>query len=392
MQLLKQRHEDVEVAPPIPFANSAALTLGAEIEIQLIDTATLDLSPRANELLKNCNIGGRMEGEFFQSTVELKTGICTTVHDAAATLGPDLREIAGQAVRLDLGLCTTGCHPFARYENCRVSDSDRYQQLMDRHQWLTRRMTVYGLHIHIGMASAENCIRFQNAFLSYVPHMIALSASSPYWQGQDTGLASCRPTTYDSLPTAGQPYPLSDWREFEELVHVLGKCKAISSLKDLWWDIRPSPSHGTLEIRCCDGPATLAEALALMAFVHMVILVINDRIESQRRVKPPPHWMLRENKWRAIRHGLDAEIVTDRDGNVAPLRSEIESLIAEAKPSWDALGYESHIGLLRDVLSLGNSSCRQRAAFARRGRIDDVIRFNVKEFWSGQPIWSPASS
>lgn len=374
-------------APTIAFRESSPLTLGAEIEIQLIDTGSLGLTARAPELLKSCSHVERAVGEFFQSTIELKTGICRSVHDAATMLKPDLREIARQAAGLDIGLCTTGCHPFARYVDCHVSSGDRYKELIDRHQWLTRRMTVYGLHFHLGMQSGEDCIRYQNKFLSYLPHLLALSASSPYWQGQDTGLASCRPTTYDALPTAGQPYPINDWREFEELIHVLGRCKAINSHKDLWWDIRPSPGFGTLEIRCCDGPATIAEALALMAFVHMLGLQIGQQIAKVAKVVPPPRWMLRENKWRAIRHGLEASIVKNAQGETRLMRDEIAELIDCMTPLADELDYGEHIETLRGILAHGNSSARQRAAFAKRGNMKDVVKLNVREFCQGHPMW-----
>lgn len=385
--LLPDKQTLGSTAPAIPFRESSPLTLGAEIEIQLIHTGSLDLTARAPELLTACSNIDRAVGEFFQSTIELKTGICRSVHDAAATLKPDLREIARQAAALDIGLCTTGCHPFARYIDCHVSSGDRYRELIDRHQWLTRRMTVYGLHFHLGMTSGEDCIRYQNKFLSYLPHLLALSASSPFWQGQDTGLASCRPTTYDALPTAGQPYPINDWREFEELIHVLEKCKAINSLKDLWWDIRPSPGFGTLEIRCCDGPATIAEALALMAFVHMLGLQIGRQITKTETVRPPPRWMLRENKWRAIRHGLDARIIKDARGETRLIRDDVAELIEGMVRLADELDYNEHVETLRGILAHGNSSTRQRTALARRGNIKDVVRMNVREFCLGHPIW-----
>lgn len=376
-----------KVAPPIPFAASDPLTLGAEIEIQLINPGTLALAPRAPELLRASYKNERLVAEFFQSTIESKTGICRSVHDAAATLAPDLRELARNAAALEIGLCTTGCHPFAKYADCQVSEGDRYRELIDRHQWLTRRMTVYGLHVHVGMTSGQDCIRFQNSMLPYMPHLIALSASSPFWQGEDTGLASCRPTTYEALPTAGQPYPINNWREFEELVHVLTKSKAIASLKDLWWDIRPSPQFGTLEIRCCDGPATLAEALGLIAFVHMLALRLSHKIDGTRDVAPPPRWMLRENKWRAIRHGLDADLITDAQGSTRLLRDDVASLLDDMQPMIESLGYEPYVQTLRGILENGNSSTRQRSVFARRREIADVVRFNVREFCGGKPIW-----
>jgi carboxylate-amine ligase len=385
--LLRERDTESGSLPAIPFAASAPLSLGAEIEIQLINPHTLALAPRASELLRACYRNRRLEAEFFKSTIELKTDICQSAQDAAATLAPDLLDLAKYAAAVEIGLCTTGCHPSARYSDCEISDGNRYRELIDRHQWLVRRQTVFGLHVHLGMTSGEECIRYHNSLLRFLPHLLALSASSPFWQGRDTGLASCRPTTYDALPTAGQPYAISDWQEFEQLVHILTKTKAIRSLKDLWWDIRPSPKYGTLEIRCCDGPATLAEALALIAFTHMLALHVTDEIAAVERVPPPPFWMLRENKWRAIRHGLDARIIRDARGNTRLLRDDIAMLLDMMAPLAERLGYTDYIDTLLNILNKGNSSSRQRAIFARRNDINDVVRFNVREFWEGRPIW-----
>ncbi len=249
-------------------------------------------------------------------------------------------------------------------------------------------MTVFGLHVHLGMPSGEDCIRTHNGFLRYLPHLLALTASSPFWQGIDTGLASCRPTAYEALPTAGHPYRLRDWREFEELYATLMRSGSIQSPKDLWWDMRPSPAFGTLELRICDCPATLAETIAVTALVHTLAHAITDRIRHTGVVTPPPRWMVRDNKWRVMRHGLDAEIIVDPQGATKPIREDLLDLFASLAPISRKLGYEErlcHAARHRRA----RQQCRTPAqGLLKRGDIEDVVRHNVAEFCAGTPRWS----
>jgi carboxylate-amine ligase len=207
------------------FLTAGVLTLGVEIELQLINPATHNLVPRAQELLDAGQQLKKLKPEFYLSTVEINTDKCDDVQCVERDLAQSLDELQRLSRALGMEFATTGCHPFARYTDCVITPSARYAELIDRNQWLTRRMTVYGLHVHVGMASGDDCIRFSNFFLHFLPHLLALSASSPFWQGDDTGLASCRPATYEALPTAGQPYPVQNWHEFETLYRTLKKCR-----------------------------------------------------------------------------------------------------------------------------------------------------------------------
>lgn len=372
----------------LQFQSSQALTLGVEIELQLIDPLSLGLTSKAELLLAACQHVEGLKSEFYRSTVELCTGICADAHEAEASFKRDIPEVIKAAAALDVDLSSTGCHPFSHYIDCAITRSERYDQVLERHQWLSRRMTVFGLHVHLGMTSGEECIRIHNGFLRYLPHLLALSASSPYWQGIDTGLASCRPTAYEALPTAGHPYRLRDWHEFEDLYSTLKRSGSIQSPKDLWWDMRPSPSHGTLELRICDGLATLSETMAVTAFVHALGHAISEKIRHAGVVIPPPRWMVRDNKWRVMRHGLDADIIVDARGRTRPMREELSELFKLLEPIATKLGYDRHFAELARIVTNGNSSMRQRSTFAARSSIEDVVRFNVAEFCAGQPDWA----
>jgi carboxylate-amine ligase len=240
------------------------------------------------------------------------------------------------------------------------------------------------------MKSGDDCIRFNNFFMNFIPHLLALSASSPFWQGDDTGLASCRPTTYEALPTAGQPYKVQDWKGFESLYHTLKTCKAINSLKDLWWDMRPSPGYGTLEIRVCDGLATLSEALAITTYIHLLAHWFNDNASWINHFPSPPRWLSRENKWRVMRHGLKADLISNTEGETKPIAEEIEEWLVKTADYAESLGYAKYVEHLRDILSKGNSTDRQREVFTKTGSLKEVVRHNVQEFNNRSPIWPSA--
>lgn len=371
----------------IEFQPSEELTLGVEVELQLMEKESLNLTPRAEELLAAFVGSDKVKPEFYLSTLEANTGICRNVQQVESDLKPTLQAIQQEADARGIVLASTGCHPFARYTDVAIADTARYMELIDRNQWLTRRMTVYGLHVHLGMKSGDDCIRFHNFFMHLLPHLLALSASSPYWQGEDTGLSSCRPTTYEALPTAGQPYSGVDtWSDFEKLYHTLKACGSIRTLKDLWWDVRPSPGFGTLEIRVCDGLPSLQGTLALVAFMHLLAQWFRDHGDWMRHVPRPASWIARENKWRVIRHGLEADLVMSNEGATKPIRKDIEDWLEKLAPYIAKADYGDYVATLRNILQQGTSSERQRVAF-KQGGLQAVAQHNVEEFRRGMPIW-----
>lgn len=328
-----------------------------------------------------------MKPEFYLSTIEINTDKCNDVHEADKDVRETLKGLNPIAENLGIQFSTTGSHPFARYSDCIIAPGDRYQNLIDRNQWLTRRMTVYGLHVHIGMESGDDCIRYNNFFMNFLPHLLALSASSPFWQGTDTGLASCRPTTYEALPTAGQPYHVRNWHDFEHLYYTLKNCGSIESMKDLWWDMRPSPNFGTLEIRVCDGPASLKEAMAITAFIHSLAHWFRDNGSWLESVNYPPRWLSRENKWRVMRHGLDATLVLNSEGKTRHVREDIAEWIERIKPYADKLAYGHYMRDIMSIVENGNSSQRQRERFQKTDSLEEVVKLNVEEFKNQTPSW-----
>ena len=364
------------------------LTLGVELELQVLDADSLLLTPRAAEIIELCKVENVVP-EFFQSTVEIVSRICQNAQEIEEDLKCSIAKVHLNSNTLNLKLASTGTHPLADYRERLVTPSQRYHELIDRNQWLIRRMAVYGMHIHVGMKSGDACIRFNYFFIHFLPHIMALSGSSPFWQGMYTGLSSCRPTTYEALPTAVMPYLVKNWPEFQKLYSFLLNSKAINSIKDLWWDLRPSPQHGTLELRFCDEPATLKEAMAIIAFVHALAHWFRDHEEEWNHSHTPlKHWIFRENKWRAIRYGLHARIVVARNGKTKLLYKDIQDWIKKIEPYSKELKYGDYLIVLKQIIEKGNSSERQYKIFEETQDFKEVIRRNVQEFESGEPLWA----
>jgi len=254
-------------------------------------------------------------------------------------------------------------------------------------------LTVYGLHVHIGVESGEKAVAISNAAIRYLPHLLALSASSPYWEGQDTGMQSCRAGVMQSYPISGLPYYFPSWPEFERYCDTLLQTGAIISLKDLYWFIRPSPGYGTLEFRICDGIPTLSETMALVALIQALVVWIDrgfaDGSRSQT-ISMRRYWMAPENLWIAARDGLDGLIIVSEDGKRRMISEDILILMEHLKPVAKKLNSYEDLLSVQDIIQRGCSAKRQRAVFSRERSLPAVVDSLVKEFETDTP--TPAAN
>ncbi len=373
----------------IPFCSSERASLGVEWELQLIDPITRELSSGANEILEQLRPEGAEEHpkakhELLQSTIEIITGICTTVSEAKADLAGTLAEVVAAAEQRGLGLMCAGTHPFTDWQSQLISPKERYLELVERMQWMARRLQIFGVHVHVGVRSPEKVIPIVNALCQYIPHFLALSSSSPYWVGDDTGLASTRTKIFEGLPTAGLPYQLADWAEFEEYMETQISTKAIESVREVWWDVRPHPDFGTVELRICDGLSTLDEIGAVAALAQCLVEQFDTQLDRGYTLPTPASWVLRENKWRAARYGLDADIVVDEKGTVRPVRAAILDLVEELRPTAKRLDCEAELADVLRILDVGASCQRQRAvAAASDGDLRPVVDSLLAELRDG---------
>jgi len=253
-------------------------------------------------------------------------------------------------------------------------------------QWLGRRLQIFGVHVHVGVRSADKAVAITNALTAYVPHLLAISASSPYWKGSDTGLASARSKVFEGLPTAGLPFQLKDWAQFESYMETLIKTGTIGSIKEVWWDIRPHPTYGTVELRICDGLPTLREVGMVAALSHCLVDSFDRELDKGYTLPTPKGWVVRENKWRAARYGLDAGIIVGEDDRVVPVRAALAELVHELRPAAERLGCADELAAVNEVVEGGASYQRQRAvAAAADGDLTAVVDSLLAEFAAGRP-------
>ena len=372
----------------ISFNGSERATLGVEVELEIVDRGTRQLASAATDVLAELGAGGahaKVKHELFECTAEVITGICDTVAEARDDLAASIKELTAVTGRRGLALMCSGSHPISRWHDQVVSPDPRYHGLIEEMQWAARRMQIFGVHVHVGVKSGERAIAIANALNTCIPHFLALSASSPYWAGRDTGMASCRSTVFESLPTAGLPYLLSGWSEFEQFMETLVAAQAITGVREVWWDIRPHPDFGTVELRICDGMPTLTEVSAVAALAQSVVESFDNRLDRGEPLPRPREWTVRQNKWRAARHGLDAEIITDDRGGRTPLRRAISDLVEELSPVAEGLGCLEELRLNLRTLEHGASYERQRRVVAAGGTMTDVVDSLVSEFESDRP-------
>jgi carboxylate-amine ligase len=285
-------------------------------------------------------------------------------------------------------LMCSGTHPFTDWATQEISPNPRYLKLVEDMQWLARRLQIFGVHIHVGVSSGEKAIPMVNALTYYIPHFLGLSASSPFWMGRDTGLASCRSKVFEGLPTAGLPYQLSGWDEFEGFMATLISAHTIQSIREVWWDIRPHPGFGTVELRVCDGIPTLSEMAAVAALFQCLAEHLDAVLDRDGSLPIPREWVVRENKWRAARHGLEAQIIVDDKGELISLRQSIADLVSELAPIAERLRCGEELAGVLAILERGPSYSRQREV-AAQGSLHDVVDSMVAELRTDQPTARP---
>ncbi|WP_460858371.1 glutamate--cysteine ligase [Nocardiopsis coralliicola] len=373
----------------IEFNASDRTTLGVEWELQLVDLNTRHLRQEAERVL--AELPGLSEAasapplrhELMQCTVEVVSGKCETVEEARRDLAGSITALDGVLAPRGIGAICAGTHPIDDWRDQAMSPVQRYGELVDQMQWLARRILTFGVHVHVGIRSADKAVPIVNALANHLPHFLALTASSPFWNGIDTGLASSRSIVFGALPTSGPPPMLQDWAEFEDYMATLLRAGTIAGIKEVWWDVRPHPDLGTVEIRMFDGIPTLREVGMAAALTQSLVALFDQQLDRGYRLPSPPSWVVHDNKWRATRYGLDARVITDGRGSTAPLRDDIYELVRELRPVAARLGCADDLDTVSEVLDKGASYERQRAVVAEGGGLADVVDHLAAEFREG---------
>ena len=375
----------------IPFTASPCASLGVEVELSIVDRETRELTNAASVLFEQLGGGPGTEHpkakhELFECTVEIITEVCTTVAQARSDLEQTLAEIRDAARKRDLELISSGTHPFSHWSSLRVSPPARYSQLVERIQWPARRLAIHGIHYHVGVRSGEKAVAIANSLAFHLPLFLALSASSPYWHGLDTGLASVRTKIFEGLPTAGLPPQLNSYDDFEAFMETLIAANAIESVREVWWDVRPHPAFGTVELRMCDAMASMSEIAAVAALAQCLVQHLDTRLDEGQRLLGARDWVIRENKWLAARFGLDAKVIVDDRSTLRPVRDVIEELLVELAPTARELGCADELNDVHVILDVGAGYARQRRVVERGGSLVDVVDHLIEELEVGRPM------
>lgn len=376
----------------VTFAPSARSSVGLEWELMLADGTTGDLVPRAPEVLELVEDATALErytvtGELLTNTIEVTSGVGDTVAAAVDDIADAIGKVREVTNPREIELLCAGSHPFAQWYKQSVTDKTRYNKLIERTQWWGRNMMIWGIHVHVGVEDVAKVLPIVNALSVYLPHLQALSASSPFWAGDRTGYASNRALVFQQLPTAGLPWPLETWPQFESYLEDMVRTGVMEDVSEVRWDIRPAPRWGTIEVRACDGMSTLPELAAVASLVQVLVEHFSRELDEGKTLPTIQPWFVRENKWRAARYGLDARVIVDRDGTQRLVAEHLRETIELLRPIAVELHCEREFGGLERILSQGASYARQLlVADAASGDLSEVVRHLIREFRAGPTL------
>ncbi|GAA4417658.1 glutamate--cysteine ligase [Georgenia halophila] len=374
----------------LDFARSQRSSVGIEWELQLLDADDGDLRQAAETIL--AELAGadgephpNVHPELLLNTVEVVSGVCRTVGDALADLEHAITDLRRVTDPLRIELAGAGSHPFAQPAFQKVTNRERYARLIDRTRWWGRQMQLYGVHVHVGIEDRAKTLPIMRALLTRFAHLQSLSASSPFWNGQDTGYASNRAMMFQQLPTAGVPYQFDTWSELEHYVDDLTRTGVIDTFSEVRWDIRPSPALGTVEVRVCDAATNVEELRATSALTHCLVEHYSSMLDDGKDLPTAPRWFVVENKWRSARYGMDAVLIRDGGGEEELVTETVTAMLSELEPVADRLGCLEDLACVQRILHDGASYQRQLRV-AEAGGLNAVTDSLVAEMRAGRPL------
>jgi len=356
-------------------------TLGVEEEFQIVDPDTWELRSHVSELLASsaATFGDQIKPEMHQSIVEVGTKICGGVGELAEEIIRNRRGLADAAERVGLRVAAAGTHPFSSWMDQVISQGERYQNIVEELQQLARSLLIFGLHVHVGIPDRALAIELMNEARYFLPHLLALSTSSPFWMGRDTGLKSYRTTVFRRFPRTGIPDRFESWSEYQEYVDLLVELRSVDDAKKIWWDIRPHPTFETLEFRICDVPTAPRATIAIAALVQAIVVKLYKLRTSNLGFRLYHRRLIEENKWRAARWGLDGKLVDFGRRREVPMRDLAVELLEIVDDVVDELGSRQEIEYVRTILAEGTSADRQLRVYRETGDFRAVVRSVVDE-------------
>ena len=340
-------------------------TIGVEEEYLLVDRDSLELAVAPEALMTACaaETEGQVSPEFLQCQIEIGTRVCATVTEAREDLKRLRSIVAKHAADFNLAPIAASCHPFADWRKQHHTDKTRYNALRHDLAGVARRMLICGMHVHVGIPDKETRVDLLNQLIYFLPHLLALSASSPFWNGEDTGLSSYRLTIFDNLPRTGLPPQFSSWAEYERSVSILVDMGLIEDSSKIWWDLRPSSRFPTIEARICDVSPRLNTTLVLTALIQSITRMLWRLRARNQRWRQFDNFLVAENRWRAQRYGVSGGMIDFGKRQVVEFKDLIDELIDMIREDAEALGCLSEVEAARDILRDGTAADRQRTVY-----------------------------
>ena len=342
-------------------------TIGIEEEYLLVDTETMDLAVAPDAMMDACKaeLESKVSPEFLQCQIEIGSGVCRTIAEARADLRHLRQCVAKHAADHGLAPIAASCHPFADWKDQHHTDKERYNDLRRDLGGVARRMLICGMHVHVGVEKKDLRIDLMNQLSYFLPHLLAMSTSSPFWQGDDTGLNSYRLTIFDNLPRTGLPPRLESWGAYERSVSALVELGLIEDASKIWWDLRPSAKFPTLETRICDVSPRLETTLSLAAVTQCLTRMLWRLASRNQRWRIYDTFLISENRWRAQRYGIADGLIDFGRAEIVPFDVLVEELISLIWEDAEALECTAEVEALRSLLAKGTSADQQRAVMAK---------------------------
>jgi carboxylate-amine ligase len=357
-------------------------TIGVEEEFQIIDPETLELRSHVVQLLSSAaarGVGDLVKQEMHQSIVETGTKICESVSELRLEMHRTRSELVLAAESTGLRVAAAGTHPFSSWIDQVISPGERYQHIVEEMGQLARSLLIFGMHVHVAMPDKQTTIDMMNMVRYFLPHLLALSTSSPFWMGRNTGLKSFRTTVFRRFPRTGIPEVFESWSEYENFINLLVKLNCIDTGKKIWWDVRPHPMYGTLEFRMFDTATRVEEAVAIAALTQAIVVKLHRLYTRNQSWRIYRRALIEENKWRAARYGIEGKMIDFGREAEVPMRELMLELMEFIDDVVDDLGSRSAVDYIHTILNEGTSAERQLRVYQQTGDLKDVVRHLVME-------------
>ncbi len=361
------------------------LTLGIEEEYQIIDPETRSLAPMSEDLIARGQVilGDQIKPELMRSQVEVGSKVCRNISEARDEVIRLRSTICRLAEDRGLRMAAASTHPFSRWHEQELTDADRYEKLASDLRDVARRLLIFGMHVHVGIEDRELRVDVMNQARYFLPHLLAFSTSSPFWHGRDTGLKSYRSVIFENMPRSGIPPSFGAYSEYEGFIDTLIRTGCIDEPTKIWWDIRPHPKFPTLEFRVSDVCTRIDEVICIAAILQALVAKLMRLRQDNRSWRPYRHHLITENKWRAVRYGLDGKLIDFGKKREIPLRELAVELLEVIDDVVDELGTRKEVEYLHTLLAEGSSADRQLATFSETGDLKAVVDRVVKESREG---------